>query len=118
METSAADLIAGGYKGVIISGGPNSVYAEDAPSVHEDLFDAGSAVVRWMMSSSASGVADGASSLLLFPRYMGHAWNMPVCSILCGRGFVHLSNSPAFSSVIGRNGDLRRTNPQLSLIHI
>jgi GMP synthase (glutamine-hydrolysing) len=41
LETSAEELRKGGYKGVIISGGPNSVYAEDAPKVHQDLFDAG-----------------------------------------------------------------------------
>lgn len=41
LETSAEDLRKGGFRGVIISGGPNSVYAEDAPKVHEDLFDAG-----------------------------------------------------------------------------
>jgi len=36
-----ADLLTGAYKGIVLSGGPNSVYDDRAPLPPKALFDAG-----------------------------------------------------------------------------
>lgn len=40
-KVTAADLVANGYKGVIFTGGPNSVYDEKAPRCGKDILDTG-----------------------------------------------------------------------------
>lgn len=40
-QTPADDIVKAGYKGVIFTGGPNSVYAENAPKCDPELFTCG-----------------------------------------------------------------------------
>ena len=40
-KTPAEQIAGAGYKGIIFSGGPNSVYAEDAPVCDKKVFDLG-----------------------------------------------------------------------------
>mgnify|MGYP006928752411 CR=1 FL=1 len=54
LETSAEKLRAGGYVGVIISGGPSSVYDDEAPKPHPDLFELGMCLVHDRCKSRVS----------------------------------------------------------------
>lgn len=40
-KTPVKDIVKAGYKGVIFTGGPNSVYAHDAPKCAPELFSCG-----------------------------------------------------------------------------
>lgn len=59
-KTTAAEISALGYKGVIFSGGPNSVYADKAPKCDPQLFELGIPVLgicygAQMMANSCGG---------------------------------------------------------------
>jgi GMP synthase (glutamine-hydrolysing) len=50
-----ADLLTGGYKGIVLSGGPNSVYDDGAPLPPTTLFDAGIPVLGICYGMQAMG---------------------------------------------------------------
>ena len=53
--TSPPNLLAGGYRGVVLSGGPNSVYDTGAPLPSKELFDAGVPVLGICYGMQAMG---------------------------------------------------------------
>lgn len=62
-KTSAKEISKAGYKGVIFSGGPNSVYADNAPKCDPALFEIGIPVLgicygAQMMAQVLGGVVD------------------------------------------------------------
>ena len=50
-----SDLLTGGYKGIVLSGGPNSVYDDGAPLPPKTLFDAGVPVLGICYGMQAMG---------------------------------------------------------------
>lgn len=62
-KTSVKEISEAGYKGVIFSGGPNSVYADNAPKCDPALFESGIPVLgicygAQMMAQALGGVVD------------------------------------------------------------
>lgn len=60
-KTPVKEILKGGYKGVIFTGGPNSVYVENAPKCDPALFDAGIPVLgicygAQIMAQSLGGI--------------------------------------------------------------
>ena len=40
-RTPLSEIVAAGYKGIIFTGGPQSAYGEDAPSIDDGIFELG-----------------------------------------------------------------------------
>ena len=67
------DLLGAGYKGIILSGGPSSVYEEDAPLPPKDLFKAGIPVLGICYGMQAMGYLLGGQVVPSERREYGRA---------------------------------------------
>src|SRR5262245_27628362 len=68
------DLLAAGYKGLVLSGGPSSVYEEDAPLPDKKLFETGMPLLGICYGMQAMGYLLGGHVVPAERREYGAAW--------------------------------------------
>ena len=85
-DTPAAELLARRPKGIILSGGPESVYAEWAPAVDPALYDAGRAHPGHLLRRPAP-----------HPAARRRRWRAPAAASTGARRSTRSATSPLFA---------------------